>query len=278
MKIIIESSGPRQTYELPEEKAHQFLEFVRSLQASSSPQPAVPSSPDLIEALESERGQRALTNAIFGAFWQLQSDTNAFVHVMSTAKSAEFILKNIPLHLGKRLGTLQADALKAAPADGLFLEFGVWKAYWITTFASLRPEAHFYGFDSFEGLPASWSTHLAGYFDLGGKLPTVPSNVTLIKGWFSDTLPAFFKDRDTPVSFVHIDCDLYSSTKAVMEHIGPRLRPGSQIVLDDFLQQPGWEEAEHKAFLDYMRDHKIAFEYTGWQVGSPGCSVSVKIL
>ena len=32
---------------------------------------------------------------------------------------------------------------------------------------------------------------LAGRFSRGGKLPSVPANVTLHKGWIEDTLPPF---------------------------------------------------------------------------------------
>ena len=86
---------------------------------------------------------------------------------------------------------LWRDAFAARGASGLVVEFGVWRGQSISFFASLTKEM-IYGFDSFEGLREDWKGWELpkGTFDLGGVLPPVPSNVTLIKGWFDETLPA----------------------------------------------------------------------------------------
>ena len=41
--------------------------------------------------------------------------------------------------------------------EGLFLEFGVYKADSINRLADLRPDVHWYGFDLFESLPEAWT-------------------------------------------------------------------------------------------------------------------------
>ncbi len=77
-------------------------------------------------------------------------------------------------------------------------------------------------------------------------LPEVPGNVALIKGWFSDTLPTFLREHDEPIQFIHIDCDIYSSTCEVfrcLEKDG-RLQPDVVICFDDLLNYNGylWNE------------------------------------
>lgn len=195
-----------------------------------------------------------------------------FIQINSIVDSARYVEENIPLHLVASNGEeLRLNAIRNAPSDGLFMEFGVWKGRWLNFFARAFPDINFFGFDSFEGLPEPWSLSKPGVFSLGGTLPEVERNVTLIKGYFNDTLPDFLKSHSEPISFIHVDCDLYSSTSYMLDQIKPRLRPKTQIVFDDFMLEPGWKHAEHKAFIDFFSKHRIKFEYTGY------CSMSASI-
>ncbi len=229
----------------------------------------------VLEALSHQSGQFHIRQAVFSCLWEMSTDINYWLHVDSTRRSAEFVLKNIPMHLGKDLSAIRRDAIQAAPVGGLCLEFGTWKGNWIRAFAAWFPERRFFGFDSFEGLPGPWSTHDPEFFNLGGVLPEVPENVTLVKGWFDKTLPSFLDKHLGPVSFIHMDCDLYASTMTVLDLLHPRLRVGTQIVLDDFLVSPGWESEEKKAFEDFTARERIKYDFTGWTKVSPACAVSV---
>ena len=101
---------------------------------------------------------------------------------------------------------------------GLYLEFGVYQGATINLIAS-ETESAVHGFDSFEGLPEFWrDAYDKGTFQIAG-LPAVNSNVTLHKGWFSDTLPLFLDKHCESVSFLHVDCDLYSSTQTVFSSL-----------------------------------------------------------
>lgn len=62
--------------------------------------------------------------------------------------------------------------------DKLFLEFGTYKGESINFCSSLIPEAKFYGFDSFEGLPETSGIWAKGNFDVKEKLPKVNKNVS----------------------------------------------------------------------------------------------------
>ncbi len=128
------------------------------------------------------------------------------------------------------------------------------------------PEIDIHGFDSFEGLPEAWGGFSLGKraFDVGGKLPKVPGNVALHKGWFEKTLPAWLAANPGPIAFVHIDCDLYSSTVTILEGIRERLQPGSIILFDEYFNYPGWERHEFKAWREFVDKYAIAYEYIGY--------------
>jgi hypothetical protein len=123
---------------------------------------------------------------------------------------------------------------------------------------------YLYGFDSFEGLPEHWRTGFSdGKFKLK-RLPKVRRNVELIKGWFNDTLPDFLKKHNEPISFLHIDCDLYSSTRTVFEYCKDRIVSGTVIVFDDYFNYPGWENGEHKAFMEFIDATGLHYKYIGY--------------
>jgi hypothetical protein len=93
----------------------------------------------------------------------------------------------------------------------------------------------------------------------------VAKNVELIKGWFDKTLPTFLESRKNDfVSFLHIDCDLYSSTKTIFDVLGSRIVEGTIIVFDEYFNYPGWEKGEFKAFQEFIRDANLSYEYIGY--------------
>ncbi|KAA2262450.1 class I SAM-dependent methyltransferase [Solihabitans fulvus] len=154
-------------------------------------------------------------------------------------------------------------ALTLAPEGGLTLEFGVYTGTTLKIIAAAREGGGVFGFDSFEGLPENWrSGFTEGAFGVD-SLPEVPG-ADLVVGWFDDTLPAFLEEHDGPVHFLHVDCDLYSSTKTVLDLVGPRLRPGSIVVFDEYFNYPGWQEHEHKAWLEHVEATGLKFSYEGY--------------
>jgi len=189
--------------------------------------------------------------------------------------SARFVEQNIPLSKRFSSEDLRRQAIQTAP-PGMMLEFGVWKGDWITRMSQMAPSLHWYGFDSFEGLPEAWSIRQAGFFALDA-LPAVPANVTLVKGWFKDTLPKFLDEHSGPLGFSHIDGDLYSSTIEVLDLLAERLQVGTTLVLDDFLVEPGWQREEHRAWFEFLgKNPRIRWEYLGYQPDLFG-SVGVRI-
>lgn len=165
-------------------------------------------------------------------------------------------------------------ALTLAPEGSLALEFGVYSGTTLKIIATARGGESVYGFDSFEGLPETWrSGYPAGTFDME-NLPDVPG-AELVVGWFDDVLPEFLEKHPEPVDFLHVDCDLYSSTKTVLELVGPRLRPGSIVMFDEYFNYPGWQEHEHRAWLEYVEATGLRFEYRAYTADHEQVAVQV---
>ncbi len=157
----------------------------------------------------------------------------------------------------------------------LICELGVYSGNTINHIASLTNQT-VYGFDSFEGLPERWRDGFGnGHFKVT-VLPKVHSNVVLIKGWFDKTLPSFIIDHDESIGFLHIDCDLYSSTITIFELLEHRIHPGCVIVFDEYFNYPGWEEGEFKAFHEFLEHSGLEYEYIGYNRLHEPVAVKIK--
>jgi hypothetical protein len=155
--------------------------------------------------------------------------------------------------------------IKEQDREGVALEFGVFQATSLKYFAKRLPGLRFYGFDSFEGLAVDWAGHQfpKGTFNLHGKLPRVPTNVALIKGWFDQTLPPF---RDTVLArqnlrFLHVDGDTYQAAKIVLEGLAGYLKPGTLVLFDELIGYPNWQNGEYKALQEVAAQHGLNYRF-----------------
>lgn len=157
--------------------------------------------------------------------------------------------------------TLLDRALAAAPAAGEVLEFGVYHGLSLRKLAK-RVSTPIHGFDSFEGLPEDWRPgEPKGSYSTRGRVPKVPAQVQLHRGWFQDTLPTFAA-KAGKLRLVHVDCDLYSSTRTVLEGLRPLLQSGTVFLFDEFLGFEGFEQHEFRAWHEFAERHKVEYEYT----------------
>lgn len=144
----------------------------------------------------------------------------------------------------------------------LYLEFGVWKGaatrYWSKLLRN--PHSNLHGFDSFEGLPESWTVDRPkNHFSLDGRVPELDdSRVEFFKGWFDDTL-ATYKPPSHEVVVAVIDADLYSSTKCVLNFLEGVIAPGSYLYFDDFNHR----NDEPRAFEEFMSRTGRSFSLVG---------------
>jgi O-methyltransferase len=144
---------------------------------------------------------------------------------------------------------------------------------------------HMWAFDSFEGLPESvgaidahpkWTK---GNFSMSleafhkqCRLSKVPrSAYTTVQGFYEQTLaPDADGPRPSKIRLAYIDCDLYSSTSAVLTFLKPRLQHGMILACDDYYcwssEVPSGERlALADAFGDHNSDWRLLpYVQYGW--------------
>jgi hypothetical protein len=186
---------------------------------------------------------------------------------------ADVNMRSAVVYLEKR--DVLAHGLRQVGSEGLYLELGVWSGRTINFIAD-HYSGTVHGFDSFEGLPENWAMqYRSGHFATGGKLPTVRSNVQLHVGWFDQTLPDFVRQHAGPIAFMHVDCDLYSSTKTAFQALGERIVGQTVIVFDEYFNYPGWREHEYKAFQEFVADKELRYRYLAYNERSHNVAVVI---
>jgi hypothetical protein len=149
------------------------------------------------------------------------------------------------------------------------LEFGVFQGSTISMIRNLLDDNYkVFGFDSFEGLPEDWINTPCnkGCFTTNGLVPNI-DGVKFFKGWFEETIPEYLKDPDTAgldtIGLLHIDCDLYSSTKTIFKYLYPYIKSGTIIAFDEWCYNfdESFNDHEQKAFYEYVEEHDIKFEF-----------------
>jgi hypothetical protein len=125
-----------------------------------------------------------------------------------------------------------------------------------------------HGFDSFDGLPElaaqdrspqvkNGEMRRGGFHvpnEYAGLFEYVRNNphCTLHQGWFEDTIPRFLDDHPhVAFALVHVDCDLYESTREVLARVWEHVSPGGTLVFDELFHPdfPG----ETLAFREFFR-------------------------
>ena len=193
----------------------------------------------------------------------------------STCEYIEKNMINVPLF---NTGNEAIDfALNEVKTTGLYCEFGVFSGESVNYIAkNINSEIH--AFDSFEGLPETWlNTHKKGHFALD-NMPKFESNVIVQKGWFDKSLPKFKTEHTDNVAFLHVDCDLYSSTKTIFEQLGDRILDGTIILFDEYFNYPFWEHHEYKAFDEFIKESGLNYEYLCYTSKTFGSKVAVRII
>ena len=143
------------------------------------------------------------------------------------------LVQDIPDVKKKALNHVFEDLELKQDPNTMWLEFGVNRGGTINYIAGFT-EGEVHGFDSFVGLPEDWRPGFAkGRFSQNEILPKVKDNVHLHKGWFNETLPPFIASQGKKVSFLHLDGDLYSSTKIVLDELKDFFATDCVVVFDE---------------------------------------------
>lgn len=177
---------------------------------------------------------------------------------------------------------VQATRLTYA-VEGDYLEFGVWtgrsfaeayheipKAFEYTKrWHSTQYPCRFFAFDSFEGLPEITGADEGGPFKKGEyccdqarflsylKSQSVDLNgVICVPGWYDKSLTDEVKTRHNlkRARIIHIDCDLYESTRDVLNFCTSLIQEGTVLMFDDWFQYKGNPQlGEQRAFNEWLR-------------------------
>jgi hypothetical protein len=180
------------------------------------------------------------------------------------------IIQNIPNIKTYPLNYIFENIKLKHKPNTLWLEFGVASGNTINYISQFTNDL-VYGFDSFKGLPEKWRDGFnKGAFNRNGNLPNVNPNVVLIKGWFNETLPNFILTQDKKISFIHVDCDLYSSTKYIFDTLRDYIDNDCVIIFDELLNYPGFDgpTGELKAFYEFITENDVNYEWIGMN-GTP---------
>jgi len=171
--------------------------------------------------------------------------------------------------------------------EGDWIETGVWKGGVVAVLASILKQSgassrRLFAADSYEGLPAPTGADLKPEvnaekaMDPTGSYATpyqyeyvqqmlqregLLEQVTLIRGWFNETLPIYPFNK---FSLLRLDGDMYESTMVALVHLYPRLNVGGVVIIDDYGHWPQTRLAVH----DYctaigIHPHIIHSDYTG---------------
>lgn len=142
---------------------------------------------------------------------------------------------------------------------GVALEFGVGEGHSLRCIAEWMPVI---GFDSFNGLPEDWRPGFEeGAFACDPPLH-LPHNAAIRRGLFEEVLPTYPWEGMRDIRLVHIDCDLYSSTKTVLENLPwsamlrPFHLPKPVIIFDEFWGFPDAERHEARAWREFTEEHR----------------------
>jgi O-methyltransferase len=171
-----------------------------------------------------------------------------------------------------RLGWLLDFLHSASSVDGDVVECGSFKGgsgiLMALALKQLGLSKRVHLFDSFEGLPEPDSHRDKGYrkgqfksnFDLLlARIQELELTdiIQVHRGWFRDTVTSFLEQKSLRIALLHVDCDLYSSTRDCFPALYPFVSPGGAVVLDDF-NDGG--RGEKRAILELMEGHREVFQ------------------
>jgi len=137
-------------------------------------------------------------------------------------------------------------------AGGEFAEVGVFRGLSAEVICRAKGEKPLWLFDTFEGLPDvgdkdsmfAKGTYCGSIDSVRNRLAPW-KGVSLVKGLFPQSAEPI---RDKIFSFVHLDVDLYESTKASLEFFYPRMEKGGVILTHDYGQAEGVKKAFNEFF------------------------------
>jgi len=166
------------------------------------------------------------------------------------------------------------DAIQRVDKEGIagsIVEMGCWKggcgAFMAYCTKKNRSNRHVWLFDSFEGLPEPSvedvlgatnepSRIRRGYLTCSEDDPLnmiheldLRKNVSVIKGWFQDTVPRH-KKQIRQIAILRLDADTYLSTKYCLEQLYDLVALNGFVIIDDYKNWIGCRRALYEFFCE----------------------------
>ncbi|MCC0076679.1 MAG: hypothetical protein H6898_08840 [Rhodobacter sp.] len=194
--------------------------------------------------------------------------------------------------------------LKMNRVPGAYLEFGsgsnVRSFRFALKYSRLEPlgptPRPIYSFDSFAGLPQPQGIDRHPQWQKGAMAVSLDEFRALmaaydatdgvdyhtVEGFYDQSLPANPPESlgiDT-AAFVHVDCDLYDSSKAALDYVTPILAHGAVLSFDDWFCFNGDPDlGEQRAFHEWRAENAGVLEFLPYaKFGWHGMSFLVKRL
>ncbi len=161
-----------------------------------------------------------------------------------------------------------AAVKQTAKVPGDIAEVGVYQGGSSKLICAAKGTRSLHLFDTFAGLPARKDIDLADFTEgeYACSLDSVRSylrsyaGITFYEGLFPETAAPISNHHR--FSFVHIDVDLYESTRSCLEFFYPRISPGGALLSHDYYAASGVKAA----FDEFLADKpEPLFELTGDQ-------------
>lgn len=166
--------------------------------------------------------------------------------------------------------------------SSLILEFGVYSGNSLQTIVN-NTKCTVIGFDTFTGLPEDWrdgngklvGSCSKGRFTTNGIIPKIngENQPVFFKGVFADTLPLFLREYTERISLIHIDCDLYQSTKDVLNLLHNRIiQDKPLLVFDEWFYNHSlkYRDHEQKAFIEWADLNNVNYKLIYYDDTNPG--------
>lgn len=141
----------------------------------------------------------------------------------------------------------------------------------------LAPDGELNLFDSLQGIPEDWDLNgpgrgvsPKGSWNSRGKKSVEEERVRWHVGWFKDVLPVSFREQ---LGLVHLDADLYSSTRDALTGIRDFIGKGTVLIFDELIKwesadtNTNWREHEYKALAE--QDFEVE-----WLATDGACAVA----
>lgn len=173
-----------------------------------------------------------------------------------------------PIYVGERTKASYVESIhkhliastEEISIDGHWCEFGVRQGRSLNWLIEKYPHQVIHAFDSWEGLPEDWDHGTGKVADMRCDPPEVPGHIELYKGWFTDTLPTWKLSNKGSIAFLHMDADIYSSTKEVLLALNEQIVPGTVITFDELCnfrlsgKMSRWQDQEFLALVEWLEE------------------------